>query len=145
MSGQRSMSSGSQTPHAPLLPPSPAKVHFVGVGGIGMSGLARILNVWGDQVSGSDASASPLLDELAVEGIAVTIGHHAMDDAATADLVVATAAVRADNPEILAAQAAGRPTIKRARLLGELAGARRSVAVAGSHGKSTTCGMLVSA
>ncbi len=132
-------------PAVPLLPPIPAKVHFVGVGGIGMSGLARILNVWGYEVSGSDASASPLLDELATEGIAVTIGHRALEAAATADLVVATAAVHVDNPEVVAALAAGRPVIKRARLLGELASARRSVAVAGSHGKSTTCGMLVSA
>src|SRR3954447_26323942 len=120
MSGQRSMSSGSPTPHAPLLPPSPAKVHFVGVGGIGMSGLARILNVWGYHISGSDASASPLLDELDAEGIAVRIGHNAIDAATTADLVVSTAAVRVDNPEVMAALAAGRPLIKRARLLGEL-------------------------
>src|SRR3954452_15562333 len=128
-----------------LLPPAPAHVHFVGVGGIGMSGLARILNVWGYEVSGSDATASPLQDELAAEGIAVTIGHRATDAASKADLVIATAAVRADNAEIAAAVAAGKQVIKRARLLGELAGARRSVAVAGSHGKSTTCGMLVSA
>ena len=128
-----------------FLPPAPAHVHFVGVGGIGMSGLARILNVWGYAVSGSDTTPSPLLQELAAEGIAVTIGHHATGAASTADLVVATAAVGPDNPEVAAAHAAGRPVIKRARLLGELAGARRSVAVAGSHGKSTTSGMLVSA
>src|SRR4051794_38763488 len=123
---------------APLLPPTPARVHFIGVGGIGMSGLARILNVWGYEVSGSDAVASPLVDELIAEGIAATIGHPATDAAATADLVVATAAIREDNPEVAAALAAGRPVIKRARLLGELSSARRSLAVAGSHGKSTT-------
>ncbi len=127
------------------LPPPPAKIHFVGIGGIGMSGLARILNAWGYRVSGSDAAASPLLDELAREGIAVSIGHVAIEEAAAADLVVATAAVRAENPEIVAALAAGRPLLKRAQLLGALADARRGVAVAGSHGKSTTSGMLVTA
>src|SRR3954452_4278109 len=150
MSGQKAMSFSSRSPDrepaadgpappadldpaVPLLPALPARVHFVGVGGIGMSGLARILNVWGYQISGSDASASPLLDELAAEGIAVSIGHNAIDAATTADLVVATAAVRADNPEVMAALTSGRPLIKRARLLGELAAARRSVAVGGSH------------
>ncbi len=128
-----------------LLPPIPATVHFVGIGGIGMSGLARILNAWGYAVSGSDAAASGLLEELAGEGIAVTIGHSATDAAAAADLVVATTAVRDDNPEIAAALAAGRPVVKRARLLGALADARRGVAVAGSHGKSTTSGMIVAA
>ncbi|MDQ3227600.1 MAG: UDP-N-acetylmuramate--L-alanine ligase [Chloroflexota bacterium] len=128
-----------------LLPPLPATVHFVGIGGIGMSGLARMLNAWGYTVSGSDSAASPLLDDLTGEGIAVTIGHTATDAAATADLIVATAAVRPDNPEIAAAVAAGRPVVKRARLRGALAGDRRGVAVAGSHGKSTTSGMIVAA
>ncbi len=128
-----------------VLPPVPARVHFVGIGGIGMSGLARILSVWGYQVSGSDATASPLLDALAAEGIAVSIGHGAVENAAAADLVVATSAIRPDNPEIAAAELAERPVIKRARLLGALADARRGVAVAGSHGKSTTSGMLVTA
>src|SRR5215212_8247227 len=128
-----------------LLPPAPARIHFVGIGGIGMSGLARILNAWNYAVSGSDAAPSPLLEELKGEGIAVTIGHSATDAAAEADLVIATSAVRPDNPEIAAALAAGRPLVKRARLLGALADARRGVAVAGSHGKSTTSGMIVAA
>ena len=128
-----------------LLPPAPAHVHFVGIGGIGMSGLARILNAWGYSVSGSDSAASPLLDELAGEGIAVTVGHTAVDLAVAADLVVATAAVRPDNPELAAALAVGRPVVKRARLLGELSDTRRGVAVAGTHGKSTTSGMIVAA
>jgi UDP-N-acetylmuramate--alanine ligase len=128
-----------------LLPPPPARIHFVGVGGIGMSGLARILKTWGYTVSGSDAAPSPLLDQLSDEGIAVTIGHSATGPAAEADLVVATSAVRPDNPEIAAALAVGRPLVKRAKLLGALADARRGVAVAGSHGKSTTSGMIVAA
>lgn len=130
---------------AAILPPLPARVHFVGIGGIGMSGLARILNAWGYTVSGSDAAASPLLEELAGEGMTVSVGHVETEAAALADLVVATAAVRVDNPELLAARVAGKPVIKRAKLLGALADVRRGVAVAGSHGKSTTSGMIVTA
>ena len=136
---------GSLLATSALLPPLPARVHFVGVGGIGMSGLARILNAWGYTVSGSDSAASPMLAELASEGIAVTVGHTATVEAADADLVVVTAAVRPDNAEMASALAAGRPVVKRARLLGALADARRGVAVAGSHGKSTTSGMIVAA
>ena len=128
-----------------VLPPPPSHVHVVGIGGIGTSGLARILRAWGHRVTGSDSADSPLLRELGREGIGVTVGHTAVADAATADLVVVTAAVRADNPEIAAAVAAGTPVVKRAALLGLLADARRGVAVAGSHGKSTTSGMLVAA
>ncbi len=126
-----------------LLPTLPARVHFVGIGGIGMSGLARILCRWGYEITGSDSAPSALLDELAAEGMTVGVGHTMTAEAASADLVVATAAVRADNPEMSAAHAAGRTVIKRAALLGALADARRGVAVAGSHGKSTTSGMLV--
>lgn len=126
-----------------VLPALPARVHFVGIGGIGMSGLARILRQWGYEISGSDSAHSPLLDELVAEGMTVGVGHTMTTEAASADLVVATAAVRADNPEMRAASAAGRTVIKRAALLGALTDARRGVAVAGSHGKSTTSGMLV--
>ena len=128
-----------------LLPSPGSHVHFIGIGGIGTSGLARILHAWGYRVSGSDAAPSPLLEELAAEGIAVTIGHTATADAAAADLVVITAAVRPGNPELAAAEAAGKPVIKRARLLGILADARRGIAVAGSHGKSTASGMIAAA
>lgn len=126
-----------------VLPALPARVHFVGIGGIGMSGLARILRQWGYDISGSDSAHSSLLDELAAEGMTVGVGHTMTAEAASADLVVATAAVREDNPEMRAAHDAGRTVIKRAALLGALADARRGVAVAGSHGKSTTSGMLV--
>lgn len=130
---------------ASLLPPAPARVHFVGIGGIGMSGLARILRAWGYDVTGSDASASEQTRLLAGEGIPVTIGHADIASAAAADLVVVTAAVRSGNPEVDAAIAAGVRVIKRAVLLGMLADARTHVAVAGSHGKSSTSGMLVAA
>ena len=127
------------------LPAPPAHVHFVGVGGIGMSGLARILSSWGYRVTGSDAFPSELVTSLQDEGISVAIGHSAIANASTADLVVATAALHDTNPEVHAAIGNAVPVIKRAELLGLLANERTCVAVAGSHGKSTTSGMLVSA
>lgn len=130
---------------AVALPPPPAAVHFVGIGGIGMSGLARILRAWGYQVTGSDAAASEQTEALRREGIPVAIGHQDRDAAAAADLVVVTAAVRTGNPEVVAARAANVPVIKRAQLLGMLANGRRCIAVAGTHGKSTTSGMLAAA
>ena len=99
-----------------FLPALPARVHFVGIGGIGMSGLARILRQWGYEISGSDSAHSPLLDELASEGMAVGVGHTMTSEAEAADLVVATAAVRVENPELRAAHDAGRAVIKRAAL-----------------------------
>ncbi|HET8523353.1 MAG TPA: UDP-N-acetylmuramate--L-alanine ligase [Thermomicrobiales bacterium] len=131
-------------PASLALPPPPAAVHFIGIGGIGMSGLARILRAWDYRVTGSDAAESPQTAALSREGIPVVIGHGATA-AANADLLVISAAIHEDDPELLAARAAGVRVIKRAELLGMLANARRSVAVAGSHGKSTTSGMLTSA
>jgi len=127
------------------LPELPARIHFVGIGGIGMSGLARILHQWGYEITGSDAARSDQTDALLNEGMNVTVGHSAAESAANADLVVISAAVKADNPEVMAAQSAGKPVMKRAKLLGLLANARVCVAVAGSHGKSTTSGMLTTA
>ena len=127
------------------LPAPPAHVHFVGIGGIGMSGLARILSVGGYSVTGSDLFPSEVTDQLRAEGIEVQIGHGDTGHALTADLIVATAAVRDTNAELHAARERSTPIIKRAELLGMLANARTSVAVAGSHGKSSTSGMLVSA
>ena len=124
-----------------VLPPAGAQIHIIGIGGIGTSALARVLALWGYRVTGSDAAASPITAALAREGIEVTIGH----DAATivgAALVVYSAAVRDDNPELAAARAAGIATLKRAALLGLIANARRGLAVAGTHGKSTTSAML---
>ncbi|MGH2531979.1 MAG: UDP-N-acetylmuramate--L-alanine ligase [Thermomicrobiales bacterium] len=127
------------------VPPPPAAVHFVGIGGIGMSGLARILHAWGYQVTGSDAAASEQTSALRQEGIPVSIGHDDIEAASGADFVIVTAAVRADNPEVAAARGRNVPTVKRAQLLGMLANFRRCLAVAGTHGKSTTSGMLASA
>lgn len=127
------------------LPRPPASVHFVGIGGIGMSGLARILAARGYRISGSDASTSALVDQLRAEGISIQIGHEETERVTAAELVVATAAVRETNAEIHAARERGIPVIKRAELLGLLANDRLCVAVAGSHGKSSTSGMLVTA
>src|SRR4051794_37582491 len=96
------------------LPSPPARVHFVGIGGIGMSGLARILMAWGYQVSGSDAHASDLTRALQAEGIPVAAGHADVEHAANADLVVMTAAVKPGNAEVDAAGAAGVHVVKRA-------------------------------
>jgi UDP-N-acetylmuramate--alanine ligase len=113
----------------------------VGIGGIGTSALARVLRAWGYRVSGSDAADSALLVALRGEGIAAAVGHRA-ELAHGADLVVYSAAVREDNPELAAARAAGVPVVKRAELLGLIANARVGLAVAGTHGKSTTSAML---
>src|SRR5689334_3869041 len=107
-----------------VLPPPPARVHFVGIGGIGTSGLARILRAWGYRITGSDSADSPLLDALRAEEIGVTVGHTATAEAAAANLVVMTAAASQANPEIVAAREAGVPVVKRAGLLGLLADAR---------------------
>ena len=128
-----------------VLPEAPATIHFVGVGGIGMSGLARILKVAGYAVTGSDAVASDQTASLTGEGIPVAIGHADVNGARTADLLVISAAVREENPEVQAATEAKVPVVKRAALLGLLADRHRSIAVAGSHGKSTTSGMITAA
>jgi UDP-N-acetylmuramate--alanine ligase len=130
--------------HAAItLPPAGAAVHFVGIGGAGMVGLARILLAQGYRVTGSDRSDSPTLRMLRDLGAAVHVGHDAayVGDAA---LVVISAAVRDENVELAAARARGISVVKRAALLGALANARRCIAVAGTHGKSTTSGMIAS-
>lgn len=115
--------------------------HFVGIGGVGMSWLARLLLAQGWRVTGSDAAEGPLVPKLRAEGALVAIGHRAENVPADAELVVYTAAVRADNPELTAARARGIRTVKRAEYLGELAQGRRTVAIAGTHGKTTTTAM----
>lgn len=126
------------------LPALPAMVYLIGIGGIGMSGLARILAARGYQIGGSDAADSPVVAGLRAEGFNVTIGHEAanLTCGGRPDLVVMTAAAREENPEVAAARALGIPVIKRAALLGLLCDERTCVAVAGTHGKSTTSGML---
>ena len=116
-------------------------VHFVGVGGSGMSGLASLLLADGHRVSGSDRSEGEALAALAARGAVVTAGHAAQNLAEDVDLVVASAAVPADNPEVAEAHRRGLPVVKYARALGGLMAGRRGIAVSGCHGKTTTTGM----
>ena len=118
-------------------------IHFVGIGGIGMSGIAEVLVNLGYRVSGSDLRAGDVTGRLVTLGAAVTIGHRA-ENVATADVVVVSSAVRPDNPEVAAARARGIPVIPRAEMLGELMRVKDGVAVAGSHGKTTTTTMIAS-
>jgi UDP-N-acetylmuramate--alanine ligase len=116
-------------------------IHFVGIGGIGMSGIAEVLLNLGYPVSGSDLHRSEVTDRLTTLGGRIGIGHDAKH-VASADVVVVSSAVRADNPEVLAARARDVPVIQRAEMLGELMRVKDGVAVAGSHGKTSTTTML---
>jgi UDP-N-acetylmuramate--alanine ligase len=112
-------------------------IHFVGIGGIGMSGIAEILLNLGFTVSGSDLERSPITERLAGRGAKIRIGHAARNIAGC-DVVVVTSAVGASNPEVAAAREKGIPVIPRASMLGELMRFRTGIAVAGAHGKTTT-------
>ncbi len=115
--------------------------HFVGIGGIGMSGIAELLLNLGFGVSGSDARATELTARLGSLGATVHEGHAAAYVGET-DVVVISAAVRADNPEVVEAQRRGIPVIARAEMLAELMRLKFSIAVAGAHGKTTTTSMI---
>jgi len=117
-------------------------VHFVGIGGCGMSGLARIVRAGGASVTGSDMNRSAVTDALQSEGVAVVLEQTAESLPADCDLVVISAAVKWDHPEVLAAEKRGVEVIKYAAMLGRLMTDRVGVAVAGTHGKSTTTAML---
>jgi UDP-N-acetylmuramate--alanine ligase len=112
-------------------------IHFVGIGGAGMSGIAEILHNLGYTVSGSDQSESATARRLASLGITVHIGHDAAHIAG-AEAVVTSTAVKGDNPEVIAARAARVPVVPRAVMLAELMRLRRGIAIAGTHGKTTT-------
>jgi UDP-N-acetylmuramate--alanine ligase len=116
-------------------------IHFVGIGGIGMSGIAEVLLNLGYQVSGSDQRESDVTRRLQELGGKITIGHRAAQ-VRGADVVVISSAVKADNPEVMAAQRRGIPVIPRAEMLGELMRLKDGVAVAGSHGKTSTTTMV---
>jgi UDP-N-acetylmuramate--alanine ligase len=116
-------------------------VHFVGIGGAGLSALARVMLARGRKVSGSDRAPSPRTRALEDEGIPIFEGHHAAH-VRGADVVVLSSAVPADNPERLAAEAAGIPVLKREQWLAEMTRDYEVVAVAGTHGKTTTTAMI---
>jgi len=117
------------------------RVHIVGIGGAGMSGIATVLVAMGHEVTGSDLHESAVTERLAAQGIAVTIGHRS-DVVAGADLVTHSTAVRPDNPERAEADRLGIPVVRRADVLAAVAALRRCIAVAGTHGKTTTSSML---
>ncbi len=118
-------------------------VHFVGVGGAGMSGIAEILHNLGYTVSGSDAAASATTERLAGLGVRVHIGHDARHIAG-AGAVVTSTAVKGDNPEVIAARAARIPVVPRALMLAELMRLKSGIAIAGTHGKTTTTSLVAS-
>jgi UDP-N-acetylmuramate--alanine ligase len=112
-------------------------LHFIGIGGIGMSGIAEVLHNLGYKVSGSDESASYNTQRLVERGIKVFIGHKA-EHVEEAAVVVISSAIKSDNPEMVAARAARLPVVKRAEMLAELMRFKIAIAVAGTHGKTTT-------
>ncbi|HEY4721466.1 MAG TPA: Mur ligase domain-containing protein, partial [Anaerolineae bacterium] len=116
-------------------------IHLIGIGGAGLSAIARVLLDEGYTVSGSDQQASSATEFLAEHGARIFIGHHE-ENIQGADLIVVSSAIPEGNPEIAAARAQGTPVVKRAELLGRMMQGRRGVAVAGTHGKTTTTGMI---
>jgi len=118
------------------------KVHFVGIGGIGMSGIAELLINLDFQVSGSDLTDSELIQNLKSKGAVIAEGHH-KNNLTDADVLVYSSAVKQDNPEIIKAKERGIPVIKRAEMLGELIAVKEtSIGVAGTHGKTSTSSII---
>lgn len=120
----------------------PQPLHFAGIGGIGMSGLAEIYHALGCRVTGSDVRTSAITARLEGLGIRVFEGHAATNVPTNATALIVTSALRADNPELLEARRRGLPVVLRGELLADLMIGRRGVAVGGSHGKTTTTSML---
>jgi UDP-N-acetylmuramate--alanine ligase len=133
------------TPVDPVPLSELGRVHFVGIGGAGMSGIARIMLARGIEVSGSDAAASPGLDELAALGARVAVGHAPanLGQLGGADTLVVSSAIRPDNPELTEAKRRGLRVLHRAgALASEMLGREPGIAVAGTHGKTTTTSMI---
>jgi UDP-N-acetylmuramate--alanine ligase len=123
------------------LPREIGPIHFVGIGGIGMSGIAEVLNNLGYTVRGSDVAESANVKRLRDKGIAVTVGH-AAENVAGAGVMVVSSAIKRDNPELMAARAQRIPVVRRAEMLAELMRLKSCVAIAGTHGKTTTTSMV---
>lgn len=119
------------------------RIHFVGIGGAGMSGIAEVLLNQGYQISGSDLKESDVTRRLAAMGMSIAIGHHA-NNVEGADVVVNSSAVVDGNPELIEARALRIPVVRRAEMLGELMRYRHGIAVAGTHGKTTTTSLIAS-
>jgi UDP-N-acetylmuramate--alanine ligase len=123
------------------LPREIGPIHFVGIGGIGMSGIAEVLCNLGYTVQGSDASESANVARLRGKGIKIAIGH-AAENVAGADVLVVSTAIKRDNPELMAARTQRIPVVRRAEMLAELMRLKSCVAIAGTHGKTTTTSMV---
>jgi UDP-N-acetylmuramate--alanine ligase len=123
------------------LPESIGPIHFVGIGGIGMSGIAEVLHNLGYRVQGSDLADSANTRRLSGLGIPVMIGHRG-ENLDSAEVIVVSSAVKPDNPEVAAARARRLPVVRRAEMLAELMRLKWSIAIAGTHGKTTTTSML---
>jgi UDP-N-acetylmuramate--alanine ligase len=119
----------------------PIHVHVVGAGGAGMSAIATVLAAMGHTVTGSDLKASPVIDRLKAAGLEVMVGH-AAGNVGDADLVTVSTAIRDGNPEVVEARRRGIPVHRRSTVLAAIASLRRCIAVAGTHGKTTTASML---
>ena len=118
-------------------------IHFVGVGGSGMSGIAEVLSNLGYTVSGSDLADNATTQRLAALGIRVDVGHSA-DNVTGADAVVTSTAVKQDNPEVIRAREMHIPIVPRALMLAELMRLKQGIAIAGTHGKTTTTSLVAS-
>ena len=123
------------------LPLSIGTIHFVGIGGIGMSGIAEVLNNLGYSVQGSDMAEGANIARLRAAGIAVTIGH-AAENLGTAQVVVVSTAVKKDNPEVQAARMRMLPVVRRAEMLAELMRLKWAISIGGTHGKTTTTSLV---
>jgi UDP-N-acetylmuramate--alanine ligase len=127
---------------SPSVPPAMDRPHFIGIGGAGMSGIAKILAQRGARVAGSDSRESETADALRALGVTVHIGHDAAHLAPDATAVVVSSAIRPENPELAAARERGVPVVHRSDALAALMDGTRPIAVAGTHGKTTTTSML---
>jgi UDP-N-acetylmuramate--alanine ligase len=119
------------------------RIHFVGIGGAGMGGIAEVLLNEGYQISGSDISENPVVKRLTALGANIIIGHHG-DNINGASVIVISTAIKANNPEIIAAKAQRIPLVRRAEMLAELMRFRHGIAIAGTHGKTTTTSLMAS-
>ena len=123
------------------LPLDLGAIHFIGIGGIGMSGIAEVMLTMGYQIQGSDLRESPIVARLRGLGAQISIGQRA-ENLGEAQVVVISSAIREDNPELAAARAAALPVVRRAEMLAELMRLKWNVAVAGTHGKTTTTSLV---
>src|SRR6476660_8030507 len=127
--------------HSMRLPREIGPIHFVGIGGIGMSGIAEGLNTLGYTVQGSDAAESGNVARLRDKGVKISVGHKA-ENVNGADVVVVSTAIKRDNAELMAARAQRIPVVRRAEMLAELMRLKSCVSIAGTHGKTTTTSMV---